>query len=510
MNEPFFSILIPVYNTEKTLTRCIRSVSGDDRFSIEIIAVDDGSTDSSPELLKKIAQEDDRIRIITHEKNKSLLEARRTGVAACHGKFVLFLDSDDRFTDGALSTLYDRLNGPEGDVDVLHFSFRVLPFQKIVPSSEIADPAERLRALLQKENALLPAISNKVYRGDMLRRAYEKVEGNDQTKPDNDQPTNPDNGQPTNPDNGQPMNPDNDQPTEQPSNRVVEVNRYYKVEEIDPSTYTYIYTIYNAWGQAVYSETTNKYFEFTMLGEHIIDIKTLSGDGGAFHRYFNVMSTSFDDSKKYQAVIAASTDYVAYLNDNNSKVIVKSILDDSFYKEFQMPTDLYYANPMPVFSASLSHDTLYMHYDVKNNYRSAFISFRFREDKSHSFANYNAILELVQDICTTLPTYEEQTDYAAAFGITDAQEIEWLDKLFFSLRDLHPAKKEATLSTNHLKTVGYAIKDLNADGIHELVLLCEDYNVIAIFSIYRGDFFSMLLQYWNNVTMYSPSRPRIR
>ena len=72
MNEPFFSILIPVYNTEKTLTRCIRSVSGDDRFSIEIIAVDDGSTDSSPELLKKIAQEDDRIRIITHEKNKSL------------------------------------------------------------------------------------------------------------------------------------------------------------------------------------------------------------------------------------------------------------------------------------------------------------------------------------------------------------------------------------------------------------------------------------------------------
>lgn len=177
MNEPFFSILIPVYNTEKTLTRCIRSVSGDDRFSIEIIAVDDGSTDSSPELLKKIAQEDDRIRIITHEKNKSLLEARRTGVAACHGKFVLFLDSDDRFTDGALPALYDRLNGSEGDVDVLHFSFRVLPFQKIVPSSEIADPAERLRALLQKENALLPAIFNKVYRGDMLRRAYEKVEG---------------------------------------------------------------------------------------------------------------------------------------------------------------------------------------------------------------------------------------------------------------------------------------------------------------------------------------------
>lgn len=287
--------------------------------------------------------------------------------------------------------------------------------------------------------------------------------------------------------NDQPSSPDSDQPTEQLSNQIVEVNRYYKVEVIDPSTYTYVYTIYNAWGQAVYSETTqNKYFEITMLGNYIVDIATYSSDIGRCHRYFHVMSASFDDSKEYQSVIATSSDYVAYLSPDTSKVIIKNILDDSFYKEFQMPTDLYLVHPMPVFSASLSHDTLYIHYE-KNDYRPAFISFRFREDENHSFANYNAILALVQDICTALPTYEEQTDYAAAFGITDAQEIEWLDRLFSALRDLHPAKEEAELSTKHLKSVGYAIKDLNDDGIHELILLCENYDVIAIFSMVNGN-----------------------
>lgn len=177
MNQPFFSILIPVYNTEKTLPACIASIVGDDRFTIEIIVVDDGSTDGSAALLKKMTAEDCRIRVLTHDANKSLLEARRTGVAASSGKFILFLDSDDKFSDGALPLLYDRLNELDGDVDVLNFAFRVMPFKKIVPPSEITDPEERIKCLLQKENALLPAIFNKAYCGEMIRTAYRKVEG---------------------------------------------------------------------------------------------------------------------------------------------------------------------------------------------------------------------------------------------------------------------------------------------------------------------------------------------
>lgn len=177
MKQPFFSILIPVYNTEKTLPDCLASIVGDERFDIEIIAVDDGSTDGSLDLLKKTAAEDHRLKVIIHDVNKSLLEARRTGVAASSGKFILFLDSDDKFSDGALPILYDRLNRLDDHIDVLHFAFRVLPFKKIVPPSEITNPSERLTALLQKENALLPAVFNKAYRGDMIRTAYSKVEG---------------------------------------------------------------------------------------------------------------------------------------------------------------------------------------------------------------------------------------------------------------------------------------------------------------------------------------------
>lgn len=177
MKQPFFSILIPVYNTEKTLPDCLASIVGDERFDIEIIAVDDGSTDGSLDLLKKTEEADHRLKVIIHDVNKSLLEARRTGVAASSGKFILFLDSDDKFSDGALPILYDRLSGLDDHIDVLHFAFRVLPFQKIVPPSEITNPSERLTALLQKENALLPAVFNKAYRGDMIRTAYNKVEG---------------------------------------------------------------------------------------------------------------------------------------------------------------------------------------------------------------------------------------------------------------------------------------------------------------------------------------------
>lgn len=174
MDELFFSILIPVYNTIKTLPVCLASVAGDGRFSFEIIVVDDGSTDGSAELLEKLAAERTEIKVIHHETNRSLLEARRTGVSACRGKFVLFLDSDDKFSPGALPQLYDRLK--ESDTDVLNFAFRVLPFNTVVPPAEITDPTERLKNLLLEKDALLPAIFNKAYRGEMLRKAYSKVE----------------------------------------------------------------------------------------------------------------------------------------------------------------------------------------------------------------------------------------------------------------------------------------------------------------------------------------------
>ncbi len=89
-----FSVIIPVYNTEKYLERCIDSVMRGTYGNLEIILVDDGSTDSSPEICDDYSERDSRIRVI-HKSNGGLSDARNTGLEAARGEWVLFLDSDD-------------------------------------------------------------------------------------------------------------------------------------------------------------------------------------------------------------------------------------------------------------------------------------------------------------------------------------------------------------------------------------------------------------------------------
>lgn len=100
------SIIIPVYNVEKYLEKCLSSVICPEAEDYEIIAVNDGSTDSSPEILRRIsAEHPGLIRVISTE-NSGLGSARNTGIAAASGKFLAFIDSDDYFSPGAVEELY--------------------------------------------------------------------------------------------------------------------------------------------------------------------------------------------------------------------------------------------------------------------------------------------------------------------------------------------------------------------------------------------------------------------
>lgn len=94
MSSIKFSIIIPVYNVEKYLNECVESVLNQTYKNIEIILVDDGSTDSSPKICDKYAEKDNRIKVI-HKENGGLSSARNAGIMAMTGDYVLFLDSDD-------------------------------------------------------------------------------------------------------------------------------------------------------------------------------------------------------------------------------------------------------------------------------------------------------------------------------------------------------------------------------------------------------------------------------
>lgn len=95
MNEPQVSIIIPVYNAEKYLADCLQSALGQSVPNIEVVAVDDGSTDGSLEILRSFAERDPRLKVLVNEKNRGQAATRNRGVDASTGRWLAFLDSDD-------------------------------------------------------------------------------------------------------------------------------------------------------------------------------------------------------------------------------------------------------------------------------------------------------------------------------------------------------------------------------------------------------------------------------
>ena len=105
MKSPAISVIIPVYNQEKYVGKCIRSVLGQSFQDFEVIIVNDGSMDKSQEICRKYAKKDSRISIIDKQ-NEGLPRARYSGLMKASGEFVLFLDSDDYLTSTALEKLH--------------------------------------------------------------------------------------------------------------------------------------------------------------------------------------------------------------------------------------------------------------------------------------------------------------------------------------------------------------------------------------------------------------------
>ena len=89
-----FSIIIPIYNVEPYLARCVESALGQSYPNVEVILVDDGSPDRCPEMCDEYAKKDSRVKVI-HKPNGGLSSARNAGIKAATGEYVIFLDSDD-------------------------------------------------------------------------------------------------------------------------------------------------------------------------------------------------------------------------------------------------------------------------------------------------------------------------------------------------------------------------------------------------------------------------------
>lgn len=109
------SVVVPAYNVEKYLKRCIDSITKQDLQEIQILIVNDGSTDTTGTVADELAMTDDRITVI-HTENRGLSQARNAGVEVCVGEYLTFVDSDDYLLPGALSGMYGLAKADDLDV----------------------------------------------------------------------------------------------------------------------------------------------------------------------------------------------------------------------------------------------------------------------------------------------------------------------------------------------------------------------------------------------------------
>lgn len=114
----FISVVIPVYNTEKYLKRCIDSVVAQSFTDWELILVDDGSYDNSGKICDDYAARDKRI-MVKHQKNGGVSKARNIGLGSATGEYVTFLDSDDWLDSNAFAIYHDIVSTPPQSVDII-------------------------------------------------------------------------------------------------------------------------------------------------------------------------------------------------------------------------------------------------------------------------------------------------------------------------------------------------------------------------------------------------------
>lgn len=168
-NKALISIIVPVYNTEKYLEKCLDSLINQSYPYLEIIVVDDGSTDNSFQICNKYTKLDSRIKVI-HQKNKGLSAARNTGLQYVHGKYISFVDSDDYVTSDYIAYLYYLLTKYHADISVCSYTQEFFSNQRKIYSfkkEESISSLEALNRLLYHNNLPICAWA-KLYRKDLF------------------------------------------------------------------------------------------------------------------------------------------------------------------------------------------------------------------------------------------------------------------------------------------------------------------------------------------------------
>lgn len=184
--KPELSVIVPIYNTEPYLEKCVESILNQTYTNFEVILVDDGSEDHSLDICRKYAKEDKRVRVISN-RNRGLIRARKAGVSAAAGRFIGFVDSDDWVEP----VMYEELmkcmkemncdlvssgiirdfesNGQKSVIVLDHYEEGIHqnPEKTIYPSMLFSEKYHNF--------GLYCTLVNKIYKKDLLKRIYVNI-----------------------------------------------------------------------------------------------------------------------------------------------------------------------------------------------------------------------------------------------------------------------------------------------------------------------------------------------
>ncbi|SHK08138.1 glycosyltransferase family 2 protein [Epilithonimonas mollis] len=170
-NHPLISLIIPCYNAERSLEKCLDSVTQQSYSHLEIIIVDDGSTDNSSKIYVEFQRRDERIKIF-HQNNSGVSKARNRGVKAATGDYICFVDSDDWVEPDYCAELYRLLLDENADISIIEASYEDekgnVVFYKPISEEKVFDGKQAL-AILLEDDVIQSHPWGKLYRSSFFK-----------------------------------------------------------------------------------------------------------------------------------------------------------------------------------------------------------------------------------------------------------------------------------------------------------------------------------------------------
>lgn len=169
--KELISVIVPIYNVEKYLRKCVDSIINQTYKNLEIILVDDGSPDNCPKICDEYAKQDSRIKVI-HKENGGLSDARNAGMNIATGEYISFIDSDDWIKSEMIEDMYNRMIEDNSDLvssGVLWVDENGVEIRNATVSENCVLNTEQAMTELINDGKLKQHVWNKLYKADLIK-----------------------------------------------------------------------------------------------------------------------------------------------------------------------------------------------------------------------------------------------------------------------------------------------------------------------------------------------------